>query len=74
MEAIRYVMQNFRLSEEVLSLLEDFQCMVNDCIRIGLREEVTSMRSLSLKAFHQLSDYNVPTATTQCRSARRRVC
>src|SRR2546425_13151778 len=28
--------------------------MVNDCIRIGLRENVTSMKSLSTKAYHQL--------------------
>src|SRR2546428_4625678 len=35
--------------------------MVNDCVRIGLRENVTSMKSLSTKAYHQLSVYDVPT-------------
>src|SRR5437870_13795272 len=35
--------------------------MVNDCVRIGLRENLTSMKSLSMKAYHQLSAYDVPT-------------
>src|SRR3989442_12265697 len=54
-------MQNYRPPEEILSLLEEFRCMVNDCVRIGLRENVTSMKSLSTKAYHQLSVYDVPT-------------
>ncbi len=35
--------------------------MVNDCVRIGLRENVTSMKSLCMKAYHQLSAYDIPT-------------
>src|SRR3989442_14242561 len=35
--------------------------MVNDCVRIGLRENVTSMKSLCMKAYHQLSAHDVPT-------------
>src|SRR5436309_15786870 len=35
--------------------------MVNDCVRIGLRENLTSMKSLSIRAYHQLSAYDVPT-------------
>lgn len=33
--------------------------MVNDCIRIGLEEKTTSLKSLSLKAYHQLDRYTV---------------
>src|SRR5207247_6348320 len=55
------VRQNYRLTEEILSLLENFRCMVIDCIRIGLRENVTSMKSLCMKAYHQLSGYDIPT-------------
>src|SRR5439155_8387975 len=33
----------------------------NDCIRLGLRESLTSMKSLCMKAYHQLSVYDVPT-------------
>ena len=58
MKAVR---QNYRPTEEILSLLEDFRSMVNDCLRIGLRENLTSMKSLSMKAYHQLSAYDLPT-------------
>src|SRR3989442_4752531 len=61
LQAVKAVRQNYRPTEEILSLLEDFRCMVNDCIRIGLRENLTSMKSLSVKAYHQLSAYDVPT-------------
>ena len=35
--------------------------MLNDCIRIGIREHVTSMESLCAKAYHQLGQYDVAT-------------
>src|SRR3989449_4332737 len=46
LQAVKAVRQNYHPTEEVLSLLEDFRCMVNDCVRIGLRENLTSMKSL----------------------------
>jgi putative transposase len=55
LQAVKAVRQNYRPTEEILSLLEDFRCMVNDCVRIGLKENLTSMKSLSLSAYHQLS-------------------
>src|SRR3989454_7968725 len=61
LRAVKTVRQNYRPTEEILSLLEDFRCMVNDCVRIGLRENLTSMKSLSMKTYHQLSAYDVPT-------------
>ncbi|TLX97407.1 MAG: IS200/IS605 family element transposase accessory protein TnpB [Thaumarchaeota archaeon] len=61
MEMRLIVLQNYRPTEEIISLLEDFRCMVNDCIRLGLRESLTSMKSLCMKAYHQLSVYDVPT-------------
>jgi len=39
-------------------LLEQFRQMLNDCTRIGLAENVTSLKSLSLKAYSQLSRYD----------------
>ncbi len=35
--------------------------MVNDCVRIGLKDNLTSMKSLCMKAYYQLSAYDVPT-------------
>ncbi len=61
MQAVKAVRQNYRPTEEILYLLQDFRCMVNDCVRIGLKENLTSMKSLCMKAYHQLSSYDVPT-------------
>ncbi len=61
MEAVKAVSQNYLPSEDLLVLLDEFRKMVNDCIRIGIAERVTSMKSLSLKAYHQLERYKVPT-------------
>jgi len=46
-------------TDEVLALLEQFRLMTNDCIRIGLVEGVTSLKSLSQKAYKQLGGYKV---------------
>ncbi len=66
MRALKSVKQNYQPSDEILSLLNDFRCMVNDCIRIGLAENVTSLKSLSLKAYGQLSAYDVPSYYKLC--------
>src|SRR2546422_9308633 len=55
LQAVKAVRQNYHPTEEVLSLLEDFRCMVSDCVRIGLRENLTSMKSLSLSVPPALS-------------------
>jgi len=64
--AVKSVKQNYTPSEQLLDLLNDFRLMVNDCIRIGLKENVTSLKSLSLKAYHQLSNYQIPTYYRLC--------
>ena len=64
--AVKFVKQNYTPSEQMLDLLNDFRLMVNDCIRIGLKENVTSLKSLSLKAYHQLSNYQVPSYYRLC--------
>ena len=65
--AVKSVKQNYTPSEQLLHLLNDFRLMVNDCIRIGMEESnATSLKSLSLKAYHQLSNYEVPTYYRLC--------
>jgi len=39
--------------------MEEFRLMVNDCIRIGLQQNVSSMKRLSLISYHQLSRYQM---------------
>ncbi len=61
MRPVKSVKQDYQPSDRVSNLLEDFRCMVNDCIRIGLNENITSMKLLSLKAYHLLEAYDVAT-------------
>jgi putative transposase len=46
-------------SPEILRMLDEFRQMLNDCVRIGVAENVTSLKSLSTKTYHQLATYNV---------------
>jgi hypothetical protein len=54
---IEAVRQNYQPTRRILELLEDFQLKVNDCIRIGIKENITSKKSLSLKLYHYLGGY-----------------
>jgi putative transposase len=60
-QAIKAVKQNYEPTPEILFLLEESRKMINDCIRIGIAENVTSKQSLAKKAYHQLAKYKVPT-------------
>jgi len=44
--------------------------MLNVCIRIGLAENVTSLKTLSLKAYKQLRGYEVPSVYKLCAISR----
>jgi len=61
MQAVKAVKQSYVPSPELVVLLDEFRKMVNDCIRVGLAENVTSMKALSRKAYHELAGYDVPT-------------
>jgi putative transposase len=61
MQAFKSVKQSYAPSPELLTVLDEFRKMVNDCIHIGLTENVTSMKTLSKKAYHELAGYDVPT-------------
>jgi len=64
--AIKSVRQNYTPSVEMLDLMEQFRRMVNDCIRIGLSENVTSLKSLSLRVYKQLFSYDCPSYYKLC--------
>ncbi len=59
MLAVKAVQQNYAPDTQLLGLLEQFRQMVNTCIRVGLAENVSSLKSLSLKAYRQLEEYDV---------------
>jgi len=47
------------LSPEILQMLELFRQMINDSLRIGLAENLTGMKALSLKVYKELGRYDV---------------
>jgi len=64
--AFKAVKQNYQPTTEILKLLDDFRLMVNDCLRIGVETGATSLKALSVKAYRQLSAYNIPSYYKLC--------
>jgi putative transposase len=56
--------------ERILELMDAFKGMTNDCIRIGLTEEKTSLKSLALICYPKLESYDVPSAYKYCAISR----
>ena len=56
---IKKVSQQIIISQEILDLMSKFRSMVNDCIRIGLQNNVTSLKTLSAKSYHYLDRYDI---------------
>jgi len=59
MHVIKCVQQRYDGSVETVKLMDVFRCMVNDCIHIGLQENVSSLKALSLKCYRKLARYDV---------------
>jgi putative transposase len=68
--AVKSVWQYYAPSPEVLVLLELFRKMVNDSIRIGLVNDVSSLRRLSLLSYNQLARYDIPSYYKLCAISR----
>jgi len=59
MLAVKAVQQHYTSSPEILHMLEQFRLMMNDCIQVGLAENLTSLKALSSKAYRQLARYDI---------------
>ncbi|HEU4468074.1 MAG TPA: hypothetical protein VFR61_03430 [Nitrososphaeraceae archaeon] len=56
---IKTVNQQIIISQGMLDLMTKFRNMVNDCIRIGLQNNVTSLKTLSTKSYRYLDRYDI---------------
>jgi len=65
-QVFKSVSQHYTPTPDILWLRQQFRQILNDCIRIGLAENVTSLKSLSLKAYKQLSRYDVASYYKLC--------
>src|SRR5213594_322091 len=68
--ALKSVWQHYAPTRDVLGLLEVFRRMVNESIRIGLANNVSSLRRLSLLSYNQLAQYDSPSCYKLCAISR----
>jgi putative transposase len=64
--AIKSVKQCYVPSYEILQMMETFRQMVNDCIRIGLDNNVSTMKKLCNLAYKQFANYDIITYYKLC--------
>ncbi len=57
--AVKSVRQPFQPSFEILHLMDTFRIMVNDCVSIGLENNVSSMKKLCSLAYKRLARYDI---------------
>jgi len=55
MLAVKVVRQRYQASADLLRLLDEFRRMVNICVAIGMQENVSSLKTLSLRSYRHLS-------------------
>ena len=68
--AVKSVWQHYTPTRDVLELLEVFRRMVNESVRIGLANDVFSLRRLSLLSYNQLAQYDSPSCYKLCAISR----
>jgi putative transposase len=69
-QALKSIWQYYAPTREVLDLLETFRRLVNDSIRVGLANDVTSLRRLSQLSYNQLAQYDSPSYYKLCAISR----
>lgn len=57
--AIKSVSQSFEPNIELLQMMETFRQMVNDCLKIGLANDVTTLKRLSNLCYPHLARYDI---------------
>src|SRR3989449_2681978 len=68
--AVKSVWQHYAPTRDVLGLLEVFRRMVNESIRIGIANDASSLRRLSLLSYNQLAQYDSPSCYMLCAISR----
>lgn len=58
--------QHFEPTPQLLQMMETFRMMVNDCIRIGLKYDVSARVKLTKLCYHQLTRYNIYSVYKLC--------
>ena len=70
MLAVKSVWQYYVPERDILRLLDVFRRMVNESLRIGIANSVSSLRELSLLSYNQLAQYDSPSYYKLCAISR----
>jgi len=57
--AIKSIKQSFEPSEEIELMMKIFRQMVNHCIKIGLENNCSTLKKLSMLSYHTLNEYHI---------------
>jgi hypothetical protein len=60
------VRQRFHPDQHTLALMESFRQMTNTCIQIGLENDASSLKRLSLLSYKELHEFQLPSAYKLC--------
>lgn len=59
LSATKSIKQSFQPTPELLEKMETFRKMVNDCIRIGIANDVSTLKKLSKLCYRALANYEI---------------
>ena len=57
--AVKSIKQNYIFSDDITSLMETFKEMVNFCIKIGLQENISTLKKFSSLHYKDLSQFEI---------------
>jgi putative transposase len=57
--SLKSIKQKFTPNTDQIKMMETFKDMVNHCIRIGIENNCSTMKKLSLLTYHTLQDYQI---------------
>lgn len=60
LKTIKSVKQTYSVDKHILNLLETFRHMLNHCLRIGLQNNVHTLKKLSVLSYQELNQYEIP--------------
>ncbi len=59
LNAIKSIKQDYRPNQKLVVMMETFRKMVNHCIRLGLENNVTTLKKFSSLFYHELDCYQI---------------
>ncbi|MHB8601779.1 MAG: RNA-guided endonuclease InsQ/TnpB family protein [Nitrosotalea sp.] len=57
--AVKSIKQNYTFADDITSMMETFKEMVNFCIKIGLRENISTLKKFSSLHYKDLSQFDI---------------